>query len=440
MRFTTPTLRLPRHRTTTAHAGVLYPLHASAGLGPNGVYLGEDVAAGGGAFCFDPFQLYADDVLTAPNMIVFGQLGFGKSAFAKCFLHRSIGLLGAGLTREPRKAVIADPKGEYEPLAVALGLQHLRLYPGGPHRLNPLDAGGIESTANTAELVARHTGMLTALATESRRRPLTELEETAIGWAVHALLAGRRRRPPTLQDAAALLTDPTGEMAAQARRTPDQLARDVEGVRFAFERLLSGALRGMFDGHSTVALDWSGRGMVLDLSAVYGSSALGVVMVAATSWLQAVLFRAAGDTGRWYQVIDEAWALLGSTALARHYQASQKLARSRGVVNIAITHRVSDLKAQADDGTTAAKIAEGLLADTQTRVLFHQDADQIADARAVLGLSQTEADLLPQLVKGRALWKVADRVAVVRHEVAEAEWSFARTDNRMSVGVTEAVA
>jgi type IV secretory pathway VirB4 component len=423
-------LRPPRHRTTTAHAGVLYPLHASAGLGLNGVYLGEDVAAGGGAFCFDPFQLYADDVLTAPNMIVFGQLGFGKSAFAKCFLHRSIGLLGAGPTKEPRKAVIADPKGEYEALAAALGLQHLRLYPGGPHRLNPLDAGIVGSGGNAAEVVARHTAMVAALATECRRGPLTELEETAIGWALHALTARRSRRPPTLGDVAALLTDPTGEMAARARRTPDQLARDVEGVRFALERLLSGALRGMFDGHSTVALDWSGRGIVLDLSAVYGSPALGMVMVATTGWLQAVLFHAAGATGRWYQVIDEAWALLGSTSLARHYQASQKLARSRGVVNIAITHRVSDLKAQADDGTTAAKIAEGLLADTQTRVLFHQDADQLADARAVLGLSETEADLLPQLVKGRALWKIADRVAVVHHEVAEAEWIFARTDSR----------
>jgi hypothetical protein len=282
--------------------------------------------------------------------------------------------------------------------------------------------------------------MLAALATECRRGPLTELEETAIGWALHALTARRSRHPPTLGDVAALLTDPTGEMAARARRTPDQLAREVEGVRFALERLLSGALRGMFDGHSTVALDWAGRGIVLDLSAVYGSPALGMVMVATTGWLQAVLLHAAGETGRWYQVIDEAWALLGSTTLARHYQASQKLARSRGVVNIAITHRVSDLKAQADDGTTAAKIAEGLLADTQTRVLFHQDTDQLADARAVLGLSETEADLLPQLVKGRALWKVADRVAVVHHEVAAAEWIFARTDSRMSAGANEAVA
>ena len=70
----------------------------------------------------------------------------------------------------------------------------------------------------------------------------------------------------------------------------------MEGVRFAFERLLSGALRGMFDDHSTVTLDWTGRGIVLDLSVVYGSPALGMVMVAATGWLQTVLLQAASDT------------------------------------------------------------------------------------------------------------------------------------------------
>ena len=77
------------------------------------------------------------------------------------------------------------------------------------------------------------------------------------------------------------------------------------------------------------------------------------------------------------------------------------------------------------------------MADTQTRVLFHQDADQVGDARDVLGLSEAEADLLPRLVKGRALWKVADRTAVVAHRVADAEWVFARTDTRMTTHTTE---
>ena len=37
-----------------------------------------------------------------------------------------------------------------------------------------------------------------------------------------------------------------------------------------------------------------------------------------------------------------------------------------------LCHRPADLTAQVDDGTTEAKIAAGLLADIQTRVLLHQ--------------------------------------------------------------------
>ena len=88
-----PRPQLPRGRATTAQLGVTYPFQAGPSLGPSGVYLGEDILAGGGAFCFDPFQAYADGVITSPNMVVLGQLGSGKSAFVKTFLYRSAGLL-----------------------------------------------------------------------------------------------------------------------------------------------------------------------------------------------------------------------------------------------------------------------------------------------------------------------------------------------------------
>jgi hypothetical protein len=68
-----------------------------------------------------------------------------------------------------------------------------------------------------------------------------------------------------------------------------------------------------------------------------------------------------------------------------------------------------------------------------------QDADQVADARDLVGFSEAEADVLPRLVKGRALWKVADS-AVVAHQVADAEWAFARTDARMTTQPGEVVA
>ena len=93
-----PGLRLPRHRATNAHVSALYPFHAGTGLGPRGIYIGEDVSAGGSAWCYDPFQLYTDGVITSPNILILGMVGSGKSSAVKTLLYRSIGLLGSPLS------------------------------------------------------------------------------------------------------------------------------------------------------------------------------------------------------------------------------------------------------------------------------------------------------------------------------------------------------
>jgi hypothetical protein len=90
------------------------------------------------------------------------------------------------------------------------------------------------------------------------------------------------------------------------------------------------------------------------------------------------------------------------------------------VANIAVIHRLSELGAQADSGTPASKVAEGLLSDSDTRVLFRQPYEETDTAIGSLGLSATEAALLPRRVKGRALWKVGGQTAVVQHQLADA--------------------
>ena len=73
----------------------------------------------------------------------------------------------------------------------------------------------------------------------------------------------------------------------------------------------------MFDGVTTPGLDLSASLVVLDLSALYSSAALGVLMACATAWLQAALARAAAaagsaSPGRFFLVVDEAWAILSN--------------------------------------------------------------------------------------------------------------------------------
>ena len=74
----------------------------------------------------------------------------------------------------------------------------------------------------------------------------------------------------------------------------------------------------------------------------------------------------------------------------------------------------------------------GLLADTQTRVLFRQSTDQVRDAVELLDLTAPEAALLSRLAKGRALWKVGGHTAVVAHVIAPPEREFCDTDARMA--------
>src|SRR2546421_40606 len=153
------------------------------------------------------------------------------------------------------------------------------------------------------------------------------------------------------------------------------------------------------------------------------------VMLPATAWLQTVLRRAGGPPR--LQVLDEAWSLLASERTSRYLQACWKLGRAYGVANLAIVHRLSDLRSQADDGTATAKVAMGLLADTQTRILFRQSSDQVPDAKTLLGLTTTEAAAVSRLCRGRALWKVGAHTAVVQHAIAPGERVFTETDARM---------
>jgi len=194
-------------------------------------------------------------------------------------------------------------------------------------------------------------------------------------------------------------------------------------VALELRRLVAGDLRGMFDGPTSPTVDPHAPLVVLDLSAVYGSDALPVVMTCAAAWLQAGVAAAPGGV---LLVVDEAWAVLSNPAVARWLQASWKLARSHGTANLCVLHRVSDLTTAG-----AADLAAGLLADSETRVVYAQPPGEIDAARQVLGLSDTEADLVTHLRRGVALWKVGSRSFLVHHRLASAERGLVDTDARM---------
>jgi hypothetical protein len=422
-----PQLRLRYHRGTTAHVASIHPFSVQAPLHCGGPYIGVDVVAGGAEFCWDPFDAYAAKVVTNPNCWVLGEPGFGKSALIKCLLWRMVALNGTG--DRGRWMAIADPKGEYRLLADYLGLTVIRLTPGGATSVNPLAPGPAAAHQPAEVQVLRHADMLTALVATVLGRPLSQLEDAAVFAALEDLARQPRRGEATLRDVAALLVAPSDAMAARLRRNGADLNDDLAQVVYALDNLLTRSLRGMFDGPTSVSLRWDGPGLVLDLSAVpLESPALPLVMVAAAGWLQQLM---ACPGPQRVQVLDEAWAFLKTRHTAGWLQSCFKLGRSYGTANICLSHRVSDLAAQADDGTATAKIGKGLIADSATRIFLRQAPDQIPATVDHAGLTEPQADLVGQLARGCALWKVGRHTTVVEHVVGPDEIELVDTDARM---------
>ena len=83
------------------------PVAAASHSADAGPVLGINALAGGAAVRYDPWVCYAAGVVTSPNMIVAGQLGRGKSALVKTYLHRQLARRPAGLHARPERGVRA---------------------------------------------------------------------------------------------------------------------------------------------------------------------------------------------------------------------------------------------------------------------------------------------------------------------------------------------
>jgi type IV secretory pathway VirB4 component len=408
----------PGHAATTAHLQAAYPFIAEGGLGGRGVYIGRD--AYGGSFVYDPWELYGE-TLTSTNMLVLGRIGRAKSSLVKTYIWRQ--------SIFPRRAWVIDPKGEYGPLADAFGVVPLSLQPGGGLRLNPITrAAGWEGQLH----------LLQAVAAAALHRPLVPEEEAALREALKLLNAAVDE--PTLPQVVELLLRPSESMAVPLATSASELARAARHAALGLQRLCEGDLRGMFDGPTTPGINLDARLVVIDLHAVWDSAALGILMTCAAAWLHAMLeeqhARAErdGDGGeKLIFVLDEGWRVLSHLGVGEWLQDSFKHSRKYGVQNIIVLHRLSDLFAAGAEGSREARLAEGLLADTETRVSYAQPSDQLKITRELLGLTETETELLPTLRRGEALWQIGRRSFLVHHRISSFERQLVYTDERMVV-------
>ncbi|MCW2752175.1 MAG: ATP-binding protein [Aeromicrobium sp.] len=413
--------RVPAHQDTSATLAGAYPFMAEGGLGPEGVFVGHDLYSGG-SFVYDPWVLYQRGVITAPNVVLAGIVGAGKSSLAKSLYTRSIPF-------GRRVYVPGDPKGEHTAVAEAVGGKAIVLGHGLPNRLNPLDEGhrpsGIGDDEWKLTVAARRRDLIGALAETVLDRALSPLEHTAIDIALHAAVTSTDVPVLPMVVQRILAPDTRTDLRADPR-----LVEDGRIVGHALRRLVAGDLQGLFDGPSTVRFDPTLPMVSLDLSRVAENSTLiSVLMTCSSAWMESALLDPNG--GQRWVIYDEAWRLMSHPALLRRMDAQWRLARHYGIANMLIFHKLSDLDNVGDQGTAMRAIAGSLLANAETRIIYRQESDQLGATANALALTGTEQKLLPGLGTGQGLWRIKDRSFVIQHQLHPDELAAFDTNSKM---------
>jgi hypothetical protein len=408
------------HSGTTAHFQAVYPFVGEGCPATPGIYVGRDNF--GGAWTYDPWIRCRQAGLPGTNMVVLGELNYRKSSFVKTYVYRQV-LHG-------RQSWVIDVKGEYGPLAESVGVTPIRLRPGGDVRLNALTArGGREGQLS----------LLRSVTKAALRRELSPEEDAGLRVALEIVSDEAGAGEPTLPMVVDALLHPRESMVrGVSASSAQELAKANRSSALALQRLCEGDLKGMFDGPTSEGLDLDAPLVVLDLSEIRDSAALGILMTCAAAWLQAILLdrkaaaeREGRESPKVILVVEEGWRVTGDIGIAEWLQSCFKLCRALGIQVILVIHRISDLGAAGADGSRESRIAEALLSDAGTIVIHRQAHDQRELLRQRVGVSKTEAELTTTLSPGEALWIVKPYSALVRHRSSEIERRFTYTDWRM---------
>lgn len=419
-------------RTTMKRLRVLYPFLGEEGLGSEGMLIGVDGFTRA-SFCFDPWVLYEKGVVTNPNIALAGVIGTGKSALMKSLAVRAI-------ATGRRVYVPGDVKGEWTAVAKAVG--GITISPGGPGGdcINPLDEGvrpacSPEGTPYSDEAWAalvrsNRTSLLNALVSAMLGRELRPEEHTALETALDT--AVKKNRVPILSHVRSELLAPSlsPEELPEGVETVSRLKAMGEDAGHSLRRLTTGDMAGIFDGQSTVSFDTNAPMITVDLSAFStGSKLLPLLMTCTSAWMESSLRDP--DSGQRFIIYDEAHRIMREAALLDRMKDHWKLSRAWGISNVLVLHRLSDLDAIGDSDSSERALAEGLLADTSTRIIYRQEKDQLASTASTLGLNSTATDLVSQFTRGQGLWLVGQRSFVVNHHLTRWEQELTDTDAAM---------
>lgn len=418
-------------RPVTSHtAATAYPYVAGPSLGYEGAMIGHDLH-GGGSFCFDPWVLYGKGLISGMSMLLFGQVGTGKSSLAKSLAVRLV-LYGRKLS------VASDKKGEWTAVVRALGGNVIQVGPGLTTRLNPLDTGVRPSLNVRGEPLtdeqwrqmvrARRMLILTTIVKILTEQRPDSAEHLAISDALDMAvdLAHAEDRVPTIPDLI------TGLNKLKTEHRNDHRRSDAANVMaMTLYRVTGGGLEGMFDGPSTVEFDVDAPAVSIDTSSARGADpiAVRIINACAGSWMESMVTNS--DAGQRVVVYEEGWDNISSEADLQRMVEQWKLARSYGLFNILVMHKVSDLNMAGDQGSRMVSMAKSLLADADIKVIYRQDATALRVTTEEMELTTHERGMLRTLEKGTGLWRIGEATFEVANELTAAEIPLFDTDSRM---------
>jgi len=236
---------------------------------------------------------------------------------------------------------------------------------------------------------------------------------------------------PTLRHVMELLMCPTDAMAAGLNTTVAELAAGREiGCPWAASprggRPRRHVRRPVHDESAVVR-----PGIVIDLSAC-SSRLRSLRSWCARAWLAQVV--AAKDRQR-IIVVDECWKAIRDAGFVAWGEETQKLSRAYGVQFVTIVQRISDLAAQADDGTATSKRAQGFVTEAETKVTFNLVAGSPSVARRH-GLDRVRGPPRPETAESRALWRSANTGRSSRRSCLPATSPCATPTRRCGATVT----
>jgi hypothetical protein len=430
-----------QYRMTSDQAPVWWPFIAGQPLPPTGAQIGIDELSGG-SFFVDPLGWVLDEHIpvTNPNVITFGKPGGGKSTNTKNFATL---MMDFGY----KILVLGDPKDEYEPLCRAFGVQPFAVGPGMAARINPLDLGPLGQRWDTldrnqarrrASVIFRRwitliRGLVGSQYLGEHRVPFGPTDARVVECALGQLTGYEDGHTTLILTTVPalwhLLANPNKELVAECRyASTRQFLDDTRLLRDALGQLVTGALAGLFDAATTIAVDWSAPIQSFSLSRLepLGDEAIGIALTCLSSWGRAMReVKTPGDLR--ITIRDEMWKQmrLGLDAV-KSLDADLRFSRRDGEIQILVAHKPGDMLTVGDSSSAAVAIAKDLLNLADTKILHGQDPSAAHQLAELLELGPIEEHLMTDWATqrtGRALWCVGRqtyRVQTVLHPAAAA--------------------